>query len=200
MKKIALLYILIFIIGTATAHVTLVYPEGGETFSPGQEISIEWEELVQHNTENWDLFYSLDGGDTWEELAMDLDYELRTYDWTIPETSSAEARIKVIQDNTGFDYEDESGDFTIMSPVGTNENSVQELFVFPNPATDRLHIRLKEPLAEFSVFDLKGRRLYHEDVRNRNEHILDLSSMQPGMYILRVSYGQEQIRSRFIKH
>ena len=46
------------------AHVALDYPQGGETFIVGQTIVIEWHIVAPHITLNWDLFLSVDGGET----------------------------------------------------------------------------------------------------------------------------------------
>ncbi len=48
------------------APLGLLYPTGGETFNPGDTVLIRWEEIVSHNTQNWDLYFSSDGGSNME--------------------------------------------------------------------------------------------------------------------------------------
>lgn len=112
--------------GQLLAHVQLDYPRGGESFVPGQQIVIQWSELVAHNTENWDLYYSIDGGTTWLDLLLDIPVSTQSQTWTIPMELTTQARIRVVQDNVGGDYDDQSGDFIIgeesqvqlLKPVG----------------------------------------------------------------------------------
>ena len=68
------------------AHVALDYPQGGETFTVGQTIVIEWHIVAPHNTLNWDLFFSVDGGETWDTLQMDIPTSQLSYEWLIPDS------------------------------------------------------------------------------------------------------------------
>ncbi len=95
------------------AHVALDYPQGGETFTVGQTIVIEWHIVAPHNTLNWDLFFSVDGGETWDTLQMDIPTSQLSYEWVIPDSITTTARIQVFQDNEGQNYLDNSMDFTI---------------------------------------------------------------------------------------
>ncbi len=128
------------------AHVELKYPEGGEIHYPGETVNIVWEETISHSTQNWDLLYSVDGGLTWTILKEDVALEARNYQWTVPDVSTAKARIKVIQDNNGEDYESSSQNFTIVSATG-----IQKFFehtdvrIFPNPMTDIATIEFDNP-------------------------------------------------------
>src|SRR5688572_4277214 len=95
------------------AHVALDYPQGGETFIVGQTIVIEWHIVAPHITLNWDLFFSVDGGETWDTLQMDIPTSQLSYEWLIPNNLTTQARIQVFQDNEGQNYLDNSLDFTI---------------------------------------------------------------------------------------
>lgn len=95
------------------AHVALDYPQGGETFIVGQTIVIEWHIVAPHITLNWDLFFSVDGGENWDTLQMDIPTSQLSYEWLIPDSITTQARIQVFQDNEGQNYLDNSMDFTI---------------------------------------------------------------------------------------
>ncbi len=95
------------------AHVALDYPQGGETFIVGQTIVIEWHIVAPHITLNWDLFLSVDGGETWDTLQMDIPTSQLSYEWEVPANFTSQARIQVFQDNEGQNYLDNSMDFTI---------------------------------------------------------------------------------------
>lgn len=102
--------------GTLLAHVELDNPLGGETFIVGQTVTIQWHIAIPHETLNWDVLFSSDGGATWEFIQMDLPLGSLSYSWVVPDIITSQARVSVIQDNSGQDYQDESMNFTIQAP------------------------------------------------------------------------------------
>ncbi len=115
---------------TASAHVNLLGPLGGEKFDIGSSVTVEWQVHVSHDTQDWDLFYSTNGaGGPWKELAMDLpagdisEGAVHTFQWTIPEEVSDDVRVRVRQDNSDEDYEDESD----------SANSIRQLVLRADP-------------------------------------------------------------------
>ncbi len=128
------------------AHVEMNYPQGGETYSPGDSVNITWTETVAHNTLNWDLLYSVDGGHTWSPIKEDIPLEARSYQWIIPDVSTMDGRIKIIQDNEGGDYESSSQNFTITSITGIIDPvQSNEISIFPNPFEDFATIEFNNP-------------------------------------------------------
>jgi hypothetical protein len=84
--------------------------------------TITWHVVIAHDLQNWDLWYSTDSGTNWIPIEMDLPPgnpdagSVHTYDWTVPDTPSDQARVRVRMDNSGTDYYDGSkADFTIAS-------------------------------------------------------------------------------------
>lgn len=96
------------------AHVALDYPQGGETFTEGEFVIIQWHIVIPHVTLNFDLFFSSDGGATWETIQMDIPADQFSYQWVVPNLETGQARVSVIMDNEGQDYQDESMNFTIV--------------------------------------------------------------------------------------
>lgn len=121
------------------SHVALDYPVGGETFTAGQTVNIQWHVVIPHSQDNWDLYFSADGGSSWEAIQLDLPVNQLSYQWTVPQRPTHTGRIKIYMDNSGTDYESSSGNFTIEgSATGVNSSnrsvSTFELYQnFPNP-------------------------------------------------------------------
>jgi len=110
-------YILAFLLSLSSimdAHVNVLYPVGGETFITGHSIFIVWEIAQQHELLDWDVYYSIDGGENWIPLGIDLPPSQLTYDWEIPAVETELGKIKVYMNNVGDDYIDYSGEFTIV--------------------------------------------------------------------------------------
>jgi len=70
------------------------------------------------------------------------------------------------------------------SSVGVNENQENKISVFPNPTENFITIEVKNS-TNYSLVDLNGRTLQN-GVINNNDNI-DLSSLNSGSYILRLS-------------
>lgn len=106
---------------SAFGHTTLDQPNGGEVLPAGSTYTIEWHVVVQHNTLDWDLWYSTTGaGGPWIPIALDLPVgdptagSVHTFAWTVPNDPSGQVRVRVRQDNSSADYEDVSdADFMI---------------------------------------------------------------------------------------
>lgn len=172
MKTIGLrflpLLVCLGLVSNSNAHVSLDYPSGGETLVSGDSITIQWQIVIAHNQENWDLYFSPDGGVQWEELQMDLPTSQLSYQWTVPEVVTQEARIRIHMDNTGTDYDDTSGDFAIqLTPLPVRERGTYSTaFVlasnYPNPFNPTTTIPFELPNAAnviLTVYDLLGREI-----------------------------------------
>ena len=117
MHRFALLCGAVVVIGAspAFAHVRLNSPNGGELLEVGEVFEIEWQVVIRHNLQNWDLFYSTQSDDgPWTTIALNLPPgdgspgSIHTYDWTIPDDRADDAWVRVIMDNSGVDYIDVS--------------------------------------------------------------------------------------------
>jgi hypothetical protein len=99
----------------ALAHVRLNAPNGGEVLDAGSVFTLEWNILISHNLQNWDLWYSTTSNTgPWIDIAMDLSPgsgavgSVHTFDWTIPNIASAQTWARVRMDNAATDYYDVS--------------------------------------------------------------------------------------------
>lgn len=92
-----------------------------------------------------------------------------------------------------------------LSPVrnvdfGTGSSSKREVAVYPNPASEGIHIEwdinnLDQPTA-LEFYDINGKLIYTKEVaENSNKEYIDFSktTLQPGLYMLRVLSGNTPI-------
>ena len=108
----------------ARAHVRLIVPNGGEELEVGSIFTVRWTIVIQHNQQNWDLWYSTTGSTgPWTVIAMNLPPgsfgagSVHTYDWTIPDDPDDSVWVRVRMDNSGMDYYDVSNaPFSIVPP------------------------------------------------------------------------------------
>jgi len=77
------------------------------------------------------------------------------------------------------------------------ENEVQQLRIYPNPAQDRLFIAGEfRGIEEITLLDVSGRRVLQTSYTNAG---LDVSQLQPGIYVLRMQDGVKTRIARFVK-
>ncbi len=149
-------------------HLSLSNPMGGEVYSAGAVIRIEWIEVQAHNMTNWDMLYSTDGGVIFRSIKFNLAAHVRSYLWTVPDINTNQAQIRVIQDNQTVDYTATSPNFTIQSVVtgvefGEELPETPQLFAnFPNPFSSSTEIGFGLPRNShvvLEVFDVAGVRV-----------------------------------------
>ena len=147
----------------AFAHVELTYPEGGETFYSGDTVNITWVQVQAHDVQNWELYYSPDGAQTWQIISNNIAAGLREYDWVVPDEETENGLIRVVQNNTETDYEDVSNNISIVNVTAIeepqNELSVNTLNNYPNPFVNetRIHFTLFEKaIVSLQIFQING--------------------------------------------
>ncbi|MGE3181640.1 MAG: hypothetical protein AB7N71_08420 [Phycisphaerae bacterium] len=152
----------------ASAHVDLDSPNGGESFEVGSNVTVHWHVAIQHNTQNWDLWYSTTGPvGPWIEIASDLPAgntaagAMHAFNWTVPNDPSAVAWVRVRQDNGGEDYFDISNlPFSIVanSLVGDMNCdgllSVSDIAGFVLALTEPAEYAIQFPACDISAGDL----------------------------------------------
>ncbi len=197
-----LFLLLLAVLPSVRAHVELDYPKGGESFQAGDTVHIQWHELIPHNTLNWDLLVSFDGGLSWDTLQADIPYDSLSFVWEVPERNADSTRIRIVQDNSGFDYFDESGDFQITALNALQDRSLEMGFRFgPNPTSGKLFVRfspLKPHTSHLSLWDAGGRVCGRFEALSPKMEI-DLSGLPSGVFFLRLETEAGAIVCRVVR-
>lgn len=106
-----------------TSKVEVTYPVGGEGVAPGDVQKIRWDAFGTSGT--FTLEYSTDNGSNWTNIANNVGAAVRSYNWTVPNVTSGQARVRV----TAGSLSDQSdAPFTIVR-VPTN---LQVVYVCPD--------------------------------------------------------------------
>jgi subtilisin-like proprotein convertase family protein len=129
------------------------------------------------------------------------------------------ARIRYVSDAayeglTGFlftVYDGKGGwigitQFTIKAdksiPNNTNDiNLNQDVYVYPNPATESINIVLTgkaEVLNKFSVLDITGKLLMFGDI-NDTKQTVGLQQLNNGMYMIQLTDGKQTVTKKIVK-
>lgn len=89
----------------------------------------------------------------------------------------------------------------------TNSENLQQIdaVVYPNPAEDKLHIRLKGNIGEqtyVSLYNLQGQKIILDEplMKSSTYMEMDITGVQAGIYILEIETGSVNVFKRIIKH
>lgn len=76
----------------------------------------------------------------------------------------------------------------------------QSFKFYPNPATETIHISLKEAgIADIRIISITGQLLKAERINNTSDFSLDVTALPKGMYFIDVMQNNQKSTQRFIK-
>ncbi len=96
-----------------TIRPRLVAPNGGEYLIAGTSVNVNWNPPVIPVSTTYSLWLSVNGGDSWQNVASGLTGT--SYTWTVPAISASTARLRVyVSDSRGvMGYDTSDGSFVI---------------------------------------------------------------------------------------
>ncbi len=110
-------------------EVILTYPLGGESFLPNANEYISWDADIT-NTSTFKLEFSIDGGSNWLMIAPALAADQRTYNWTVPQNFSPDAKVRVTKNDNGIADENETVFYIMDKPTEVAVESTCESQAF----------------------------------------------------------------------
>lgn len=94
--------------------VNVVSPNGQEVWAGCSQQTIEWTSLA--TSDYYDLEYSLDGGFSWTSIVNNHYSLSKQYTWTIPNSASATALVRVTDHNSLLFMDESNIEFEITAP------------------------------------------------------------------------------------
>ena len=84
------------------------------------------------------------------------------------------------------------------NPLGTDEVVLKDIKLYPNPARNELTISTTKDISNsiISIFSVRGKKVYNSYYKNNT---IDVSTLNTGVYFLRIVKDGKQINIRFIK-
>ncbi|WP_372949547.1 cellulase family glycosylhydrolase [Mariniphaga sp.] len=87
---------------------------------------------------------------------------------------------------------------TFQPPTGISENEKQNLNIFPNPVHDRLFFSHNNDFEKVTIFNIQGKPVIEKSIRE-TEKSMDVSALQPGIYLVRFSGKDKMVTSKIVK-
>lgn len=83
--------------------------------------------------------------------------------------------------------------------IGINEYE-NHFEIFPNPVDNKLYINSNNAIEEISIYNITGLMVYKEQAdRRSNQYIIDVDTLQSGIYFIEIRTDNNSIIKRFIK-
>mgnify|MGYP001218942974 CR=1 FL=1 len=176
-------------------NVTLMFEEAinyAGTIDEQQEVYVSTDYVDDASTATWTKLTVTNRpvGDSWDFSSVDPislnDYigEASVYvgfKYTSTDTDAATWEVDNIEVTTG---------------VGIAGANVNNLTIYPNPAQNEVFVKGVENISNVEILSLDGKVVMSEQTNNNR---IDVSSVNDGMYILRVISGNEVYTTRFVK-
>jgi subtilisin family serine protease len=143
---------------------TMAMPNGGEVFYVNQPVTVSWSDPEGWNVDHADLYYTVDGGISWETLAAGLTGNTCT--WTAPQVTTGQARVRVfVFDNRGvMGYDSSDAFFTVTDNLSAVDTIIPETYAlrgaYPNPFNPKTTISYDLPhegMTKLAIYDTRGR-------------------------------------------
>ena len=124
-------------------------------------------------------------GSNWTQIGQDIDGEAAD-DWSGFSVSlSADGSIVAIGAPRNDGNGTEAGHvrvFDLSSVMGFDDNSLLDFSVYPSPTTDILNINSETPISNIEVYNQLGQLVK----ANSNQYSIDISSVDQGVYFVKV--------------
>ncbi len=194
--------------------VTVLSPNGGESFAPGSLQSVTWTASDNVGIDSVNVDYSLNGTPgPWVPIQHGL-ANSGTVSWSVPGTASDSALVQVTAFDHALNQTSDLSDslFQIQNAATAVESGSEFRFALhpavPSPTRGAVQLRFSLAVpgtARFDIFDLGGRRIWHSDATSLGvgEHALMWPGLDergtpatPGIYFVRLT---QVARSQTIK-
>ena len=121
------------------------------------------------------------------------------YNWTVGseyyELTTEEGDL--IYTNTNFGSEESK--LISTEYLSVNQNSINSISIYPNPADNFIYIRHQNILPEsYKIFDLNGRLINSKIINNEDDLEINVGSFERGLYFISISSGENSDNLKFL--
>ena len=148
----------------AKPSINLIYPVGGENFSPDSIVEVKWNEQLVGFV---NIGFSTNGGKYWSPVQSGVEARFGVYRWKVPQTSSVNCKLIVMSTTNSTVLDTTCAPFSV-GIVNSVENkqsipksySIEQNYPNPfNPTTVIDYQVLNSELVTIKVYDLLGKEI-----------------------------------------
>ncbi|MBI9034880.1 MAG: peptidylprolyl isomerase [Bacteroidales bacterium] len=182
------------------SQLDLISPNGGEQIMESTHFTINW---VSDVVTKVDLNYSFNNGQTWNVIENNVDAELMTYDWLVPNTISDECFIRISHHNLPDikSMNEESFSIIIYDDIESDpEYEGYSLNIIPNPVKEMAIISWSIPEGEkanISLYNAQGQFIRSLNTMDGTSQLW-VKELSSGMYYIKLTTTKHDLSKRFI--
>ncbi len=196
-----------FDVDDSTGPFRVTNLSSNQTWQAGDSKNITWDPagttggLV--NCSNVDILFSYDNGVTFPEILASNIPNNGSANFNVPNTNTNYGRVMVKGHNNYF-FDLAKGKFKIQGGNDITENNLNNLIIYPNPASQNIRIKFdvantNQPI-KIKIFDVSGREVYYEIFKpvsffNRKININDFTT---GIYFIRIENANQYSTKKLI--
>ena len=188
--------------GTLSDAVTLLAPNGGETWATQEERAVSWTKGA--GVLSVDVQLSTDSGGHWRNIARELTGT--SWKWSVASATTTHARLRVTAHGLPQWNDASNADFTVVPggslAVDDGPPRLALLGCWPNPASHELTVSFALPAGAHAtggtleLVDLLGRRVAGHDLTglgagSHQVALLEHQTLPPGVYLVRLKCGAD---------
>jgi hypothetical protein len=158
-------------------------------------VELKWTTATESNSDYFSVERSIDGLN-YESIGManGAGNSVTTLHYSLKDASALSDisyyRLKMVDLDGSYKYS------PICSVTNQSSNNNGDVIIYPNPTNswitvDFNHSAYSQPDA-YSIMDITGKKIEVNTIKNNNSVIIDMSSLQPGMYMLEVIKGNQK--------
>lgn len=154
----------------------------------------------EFGAQTFDVEY-FDGNDWVNIITYEADTQtVISETFTISGVSNSDFQVR-------FTYDDNNGEwgwgagidnFVLDETLSTNDNSVTEFKIFPNPANNLLNVSAGSSIEGVTIFNMLGQKVLEEQVGATSAQ-LDIARLQTGAYLMQVTVDGQLGTYKFVK-
>ena len=154
------------------------------------EAKVSWQVAEQKNVKDYTVQYSIDGNNFINVCSV-ISSSLTSYNCTTSAYKNTKNYYRVMQ--TDID-----GKTTYSKVVSLQSSAKPALFVYPNPAKDKLYLQGTNNFSEATISDAGGKINNHFSL-NPNAPYIDISKLAKGIYFIKLESVNDTQTLKFIK-
>ena len=95
-----------------------------------------------------------------------------------------------------------SGTITVLEVLGVEDNNLNKISVYPNPASSTLNLVLPKNMqtGQITAYDVLGKLIYSQEFEATDNVAINISNWNIGSYFLKVVSGEYMQTEQFIKN
>ncbi len=196
-----------FNIDATTGPFRVTNMTNGETWQAGDTKTITWNVAGtnggQVNCASVDILFSVDNGVTFPVVVASNIPNNGSATFNVPNYQNTSLGRFMVKAHNNYFFDMAKGRFTIQGVNGIVQNNINNLNIYPNPATQTVHISFdanNNDDVQIKMFDMGGREVFnqtYEAVQNF-EQTIQLSHLSRGVYFVKIHNGNQNATQKLI--